>query len=183
MDGLLAQASPGQQAAPQTPADNRPSIGGPASAQSNERMDKLQGLVLAGKKVMYDPSMKGKLLSGLRPEDPARSAADLAATLMMLIIQKDAGNVSPDLVVPAGLVLVGEALDFMAKSSDVEVTDDVSEQAVGMFVQNMLESFPQEGGQPPAQPGQPPTQPGQPPASTPQPPAQPASGMLAQGGL
>lgn len=164
-DGLLNQ--PPQPGAPTLQGVD---VNSPASKGNVERMDKLQGLVLAGKKVLYDPSMKGKLLEGVTPEQPAKSAADVAATVMLLLIQKDAKGVAPDAVVPAGLVLVGEVLDFLSKAHGVEVDEAISEQAIGMFVNHMLGAF-SDQGQPPAGPQ---AMPGQPPS----PPAQPQGGGL-----
>ena len=185
MQGLLnqAQAQGAPAPAPSAPPSAAPQPGaapdmnGPASQESRDRMDKLQGLALAGKKLLYGDETNGKLLDGLDPANPAESAAQLAATVMMLLVQHKKEASPPDLIVPAGLVLVGEGLDVLEKTAQIEVTEEMSETAVGRFVNLMLETFNPEPSNGPPTVTEPDMAAPQPGAPAPAQPA-PAPGLL-----
>lgn len=149
--------------------------------QNNNRMKQVEGLALAGKQVLYNPQMKGKLLTQLKPENPAQSAADVALSTILLVIQKGGANTPPDAIVPAGLVLVGDLLDYMEKADGIEVTEELTEQAIELFVQMALKAFTQGTGQPEQPAPAPAPAPGGAPAAQPAPgptPAPAPTGLL-----
>ena len=145
------------------------------------RLSSVQKIVLAAKKVLYSEEMQGRMLKHLDPETPEKSAAEAALVVMGLLAHKSGGKMNPQSFVPAGLIVVADILDYMAKAFEVEITEEMTEAAIIQFTQGVLglsENAPGEEPAPPqaTQPQTPPQAP-QPPAPPPATPPQ-ATGLL-----
>jgi hypothetical protein len=149
--------------------------------------DAYERVVLAGMKIMFDPSthqMAMKTLAGDGPIDE-RLAKGIAA-LMGTLIKESNGTMPPPVVIPAGIELIAAAGDFLKKSGE-QITDDDIAGAMADFVQIIFQQGgakkPEDmramlasavaGGKAPQGPS---------PAAGPQAPAEPPQGLIAQQG-
>ena len=109
--------------------------------QADPRIDGIKKLVFAGKKVLYSDQTQGKFLRQLDPNAPAESAAKVASVVVVLLVQQSQGQMTPDHVMPAGLILVGDLLDYMVKTFDIQIDDEVTKEAMRLFAEQMLDAF------------------------------------------
>ena len=151
--GLLDTAQP---AAP-AQAPNSPMV---QTADVDAKMKDMQRLVVAGKKVLYDETTREKTLAGLEPT-PESIGQTVMGVMGVVMSQVGPDKAKPDLIIPAGVMLVGDLLDFAAEAADVEVTEELGKACIVAFAQAMMD---QTGGQ------QAPT-----PEAAPMPPAAPAA--------
>jgi len=114
-----------------------------------ELKDAYERVVLAGMKVMFDPStheMSMKAIQGPGPIDTrlARGVAALIGTL----VKESNGTMPPPIIIPAGIELIAAAGDYLKKSGVEKVTDDDVAGAMADYVQIIFE---QAGAQSPDQ--------------------------------
>ncbi|NUX58643.1 hypothetical protein [Paraburkholderia youngii] len=162
----------------------------------------VQRIVLAGMKVMFSQQTHPLMLQALQSDTDLAHAVGMGVTQLITILFKQAkGQMPIPAVIPAAILLVCEALDFVEKSKIGQVTPQVVANAVQVTTAYLLQKLglspqkvsqlAQHGGQ--GQPGVAPIQGQDPwaaaaqqaggaPQGAPQPPQQPqASGP--QGGL
>lgn len=117
-----------------------PKAGGQITPQSvQEQMhltpqqaQQLERIVLAGRKVMF--SAESHHLMSEQMDGPGPIAEKLgqgAAGLMGLLMQESKGSIPPNLIIPAGLILLAHAADFMRQAGDTVTDQDI---AAGMGV-------------------------------------------------
>ncbi len=83
-------------------------------------------LVLAGMKVMFSPQTHELAMRQVQDaEDPAAGAAVGVAALMSQLTARVKGELPQPAIVPAALILLMEALAFLAEAGQVELTDQV----------------------------------------------------------
>lgn len=136
----------------------------------------VQRIVMAGHKVLYDPQTHAMAMKALTmPGDKATVAGQAATKLVGLLYTEAHGGITVQAVIPAGVMLLCEALDFMEQAGMLKVTQQVLADAMKSMTTSTLQMFnitPQKlvqmkasrqaGGQQGApQGGQPPTQPAQ----------------------
>lgn len=86
----------------------------------------VERLVLAGMKVMFSPQTHELAMRQVQEsEDPAAGAAIGVAALMSQLTSRVKGELPPPAIVPAALILLMEALAFLAEGGQVELTDEV----------------------------------------------------------
>ena len=86
----------------------------------------VERLVLAGMKVMFSPQTHELAMRQVQEaEDPAAGAAVGVAALMSQLTSRVKGELPPPAIVPAALILLMEALAFLAEGGQVELTDEV----------------------------------------------------------
>lgn len=157
----------------------------------------VQRIVLAGMKVMFSSQTHGLMLTALKTDTDLAHGVGMGVTQLITILFRESKGTMPlPAVIPAAILLVCEALDFVEKSKMGQVTPQVVASAVQIvssylfqkvgLTPQKISQLAQQGGQ--GQPGVAPIQ-GQSPWQTavgqaggqPQGAPQPASGP--QGGL
>lgn len=128
-------------------------------AMNPQRQEALQRVVLAAKKVMYDPNVfqtfKQALLKRGTP-----SPDDLAAQavgLLKILMNKSNNAIPTDILIPAATMILLEMADFLVKSGAHEPTKaemDAAMQRVVILVVRVFGGG--KGTQPAAAPGAPP---------------------------
>lgn len=100
----------------------------------------------AAQKLMYSERTRPlflKLLQGA--DDPVDAASGAAVKVVTTIVDETKGKLDPSLVVPIGIAIVGDIMDFIEKTNDVELTTDQAHQAVAMFLEKMDAAVKQGG--------------------------------------
>lgn len=156
--GLLDQAQQGP--APQQGMVNVQE----AQATAKQKMDKLKRLVLAGQKILYTPPASEHFLKFINPEQLPESVGEVAAMVIAALIDKGREKgAPPDLIMPAGVTLVGDILSYASDVYGVEVNDELTKAAIQAFLGAMTRGVQQgQQAQPPAQQQGQPAQPQQP---------------------
>lgn len=142
MAGPPASAAP---AAPEAPAASTPGklTLTPEAIQAKLNLDAkqkpmLQRIVVAGMKVMFDPKTHQLMLDSLNGPGPlGQKLGQGIAGLMGVLVRESQGSMPPDLLIPAGLVLMGHAADFMAKAG-MPVTDQDVGQGMEVMIDTVL---------------------------------------------
>ena len=152
----------------------------------------VERLVTAGMHIMFDPKTSQLVMKQVeKPGDPADNVAQGVAALMSILQGQSKGPFPVQAIMPAAILLMCQALDFLGKTNRMQVNDELvgktyhdlsayMMQKIGM-TPDKLAKLKSSGGAP--APGQPAGQPGQPgqPAGQPPAPAGPApAGLLAQ---
>jgi hypothetical protein len=136
-------------------------------------------VVLAGKKVMYSPQSREMAMGELKKANGNPEAIGAAVAKLVAILMAHAkGTMPPEVFVPAGTILMCEALQFMEDAGTLTVSADFLAQCtkamgsallqmLGITPEKMQQLVAQKQGQPaqtaqPAQPAQPAAQPAQP---------------------
>lgn len=100
-----------------------------------EQLDKV---VLAGMKIMFDQKTHHLMAQELdRDGDTAEKLGMGVAGLMGLLMEQSQRSIPPQLLIPAGVVLMGHAADFVRKSGD-DVTDEEFGEAVEVFLDTIM---------------------------------------------
>jgi len=96
----------------------------PAKQQAMER------IIIAGMKVMFDKQTHKLMLTELDgPGDMVTKLAEATTKLMILLFKHSNGTMPPDLIIPAGGVLMAKACEFLNQSCET-VTEDQFRQAL-----------------------------------------------------
>ena len=131
----------------------------PAPEQTKEKTFQVQKIVLAAQKVMYSDATGKEFLKELQGDDVVQMAAKAATSVMMILIAESKLKINPELVIHAGVIVIGDILDFIEKAKGITHTEDQVESAIELFVKQMMAAV---------SPDQPSQQPQQQPAAQPQ---------------
>jgi hypothetical protein len=156
MAGLIAQQmQPGAQALPPQPTD------GPGAAPAAGELDaklspdsimgmlhlnpqqkqQLQRVVAAGMKVMFDQQSHQLMLDALQQPGPMPDKIGKGiAGLMGMLLNESKNSIPPELIVPAGLVLLAHAVDFLNQAG-TPVSDEDFGGAVDVFVHTVMDAY------------------------------------------
>jgi len=127
MDGLMQQ----QQAQPTPPAQQ------PAQ-QPNAKQQMLPKVLAAAQKLMYSEKTRPMFMRLLEGDgDKIDIASSAAVKVILTIVDETKGRIDGDVVPPAGVAIVGDVLDFMEKSEDIQFTADDTHKAVAMFLEKL----------------------------------------------
>lgn len=107
----------------------------------NRRSD-VERLVLAGMEVMFAPQMQAKIAQQLKSAAPEQSVPEGVAALLSLMQTKAKGPLPPAALVPASLILMCEAFDYLASAKLVEPSNEM----VGKAAENMIAFMMQKMG-------------------------------------
>ena len=143
MAGLLAQQQP-QQAQTQQPPQmqQQPQMVSmeQAKGQMTGMMDRLKRIVLAGQTILYSKQSSGNFLRYLDRGSIPQSVGVIVAMVMAALIDKGRDKaVPPNLVMAAGAMIVADLLDYACKLYDVEMTEELGQQALQAFAKAMQE--------------------------------------------
>ena len=99
-------------------------------------------IVAAGMKVMYSEQSNSLLTDQLsKPGEPATNVGDGVGKLMGILWSEGKGTLPMQAMMPAAVVLVCEALDFMEKAGKVQVTPDMIADATKECMSVVLQGF------------------------------------------
>lgn len=129
--------------------DAKPAAGklSPESIKAQMHLNGNQGaqldrIVLAGKRVMFDKSSHKMMLEQLDgPGTIAQKLGQGVAGLIALLWQESKQSLPPQLLIPAGMILVAVAADFLRQAGQ-EVTD----QDIGQGIEAMVTALLHAGG-------------------------------------
>lgn len=107
----------------------------------NRRSD-VERLVLAGMEVMFSPQMQAKIAQQLKSAPPEQSVPEGVAALLSLMQTKTKGPLPPAALVPAALILMCEAFDYLSGAKLVQPTNEM----VGKAAENMIAFMMQKMG-------------------------------------
>ena len=141
------KGSPAGKAAPGRKAPAAASKTSPEAIRAGLHLSGNQGaqldrIVLAGKRVMFDQRSHKLFLEQLDgPGTTAQKMGQGVAGLMGLLWQESKQSLPPQLLIPAGMVLVAVAADFLKKGGM-----DVSDQDIAGGIEALVTALLQAGG-------------------------------------
>lgn len=145
MAGMLKNMAPASAAptAGQAPAGKITADSVIAQMHLNDKQKaQLQRIVLAGMKVMFDKQTHQMMLDQLEgPGTIAQKVGQGVAGLVALLMQESKNSLPPDMLIPAGMVLVVKAVEFLRESGQ-----EVSDQDLGEAMNAMVTALLQAGG-------------------------------------
>jgi hypothetical protein len=95
---------------------------------SPQQAGQLQRIVLAGRKVMFSKQSHHMMIEQLQGPGPiAQKLGEGTAGLMALLMQESKNSLPPSLLIPAGMVLLAYAADFLRKSGQKVSDADIGE--------------------------------------------------------
>jgi hypothetical protein len=98
----------------------------------------LQRIVVAGMKIMFSQQSHGMLLKQLEgPGTIDQKLGQGVAGLMALLAHESKNSLPPNLLIPAGMVLLAHAADFLRKSGQT-ITDQEIGAAINVMVNALL---------------------------------------------
>ena len=121
-------------------------------ASDPESKDQYDRIVLAGKKIMFDPETHDKISWMQNPTDLATLVTGVA-DLIAIIGEKSNNTMQDDPAAGAAVSLVMEALDFAERAQGVAITQEMADSAVMATNEKM------QGGGQSEQPQEPAAQP------------------------
>ena len=102
------------------------------------QVPQLQRIVVAGMKVMFDPKTHKMMLEELhKPGELSMRLGQSIAGLMGILLKESNNSLPPQLIIPAGVVLLAHAADFVAKTG-TDISDKDVGDAMQVFVHVVL---------------------------------------------
>ena len=99
-------------------------------------------VVKAGMKVMFNEQTHDLMIEQLQQEgDFAENVGMAIAGLMLLLYEKSNQTMPMEVIIPAGIYLLGEGGDFIEKVTQQEITPDVSATAIQIMIDTLMEKF------------------------------------------
>ncbi len=109
---------------------------------TGKQPEQLKRIVLAGMKVMFDKSTHKLMLDQLNgPGTIAQKIGQGVAGLLAMLWQESKQSLPPQLLIPAGMVLVAHAAKFLRDSGQ-----DISDQDIGQAIEAMTTALLHAGG-------------------------------------
>ena len=109
-----------------------------------EMRSKIERMVIAGRKIIYDPQTNQMLLEQFQ-NLPAGSDADRlaqgAASIMSMIAEQSKGPFPADAAMPAAVIIMADVADFLGEAGMIEVTDDLIAEATQALAGYMLKKL------------------------------------------
>ena len=105
----------------------------------NEVLEGYQRLVLAGSKVLFDKETHDLALQSLSQGDapiPMKLGRGIASLVLMLF-EKSKGAIPPEVLIPAGVDLLMQAVDYLRASGEFKIKDSGVADALLEMVGNM----------------------------------------------
>lgn len=107
-----------------------------------ELQDAYERVVLAGMKVMFSKETHRLMLKEIEGEGPiAERLGRGIAGLVLALVMKANYTLPPEVLVPAGLELMMQAVDFLRKTGAANVTDSEIGEAFQVFMRVLFEKF------------------------------------------
>jgi hypothetical protein len=100
-------------------------------------------IVLAGMAIMFSKGSHAKInavMDGLK-QSPSEAVAMGIAALISIIDKETKGPLPPPALVPAALILMCQALDFLQKANKVELTDELIAETTQKMLSYMMQKM------------------------------------------
>jgi hypothetical protein len=113
-----------------------------------ELQDAYDRVVAAGMKVLFSKETHQYMLDQIQaPGQAAEKLGQGIAKVVVFLFNESNGTLPQDVIVPAALLLLLKAADFINKSGKGEISDEEIGQAVEVLISSLFEGF----GEDPAQ--------------------------------
>lgn len=100
-----------------------------------ELQDAVERIVAAGAKLMYSPDMRDELRQAVSAQGPVdEKLADNVVGLMLTLDQKSQGGLPVAALFPAGIGLLGEAMQVLQAAGQQVTQEDFNNAALRMYV-------------------------------------------------
>ena len=107
-----------------------------------ESQEAYERVVIAGMKVMYSKESHRMMLKELQKEGPIDQRLGKGiAGLMLLLVKESNGTIPPEVIIPAGVKLLMEAVDFMRNTKLANPTNGDIRNAMQIMIAIILEKF------------------------------------------
>jgi len=109
---------------------------------SDEQRDPLMRIVAAGKKILYSKQTHPMMVEAMQGEGPTeKKLADGIIGLIGLLWGESKGSLPPQLIIPAAMVLMADAADFMRQAGE-----EVTPEQFGMANELLIDGLLKQGG-------------------------------------
>lgn len=99
-------------------------------------------VVTAGMKVMFSEQTHQFMIEELQKEgDLAQRIGEAIAGLMLLLYQKSNNTMPGEVIIPAGVYLLGQGADFLEKVTGEEITPDILAGAMQVMIETLSTKF------------------------------------------
>lgn len=107
-----------------------------------ELQEAYERVVVAGMKIMYSKESHRVMLEEIKRPGPMGQRLGKGITGLMLLIIKESNNtVPPAVIIPAGIKLLMETVDFLRKTGIADPTNEEIGQGVEIFITSILQQF------------------------------------------
>ena len=107
-----------------------------------ESQEAYERVVIAGMKVMYSKESHRMMLKELQKEGPIDQRLGKGiAGLMLLLVKESNGTIPPEVIIPAGVKLLMEAVDFMRDTGIGNPTNAEIGNGMQIMIAIILEKF------------------------------------------
>lgn len=108
------------------------------TAQQRPQLDRI---VTAGMKVMFDPKTHQMMLDEIKKPGPIEQKLGMSiAGLMGLLVKESNNSLPPQLLIPAGIVLLAHASEFLVQAG-IPCSDHDIAASIDVFVHTVLTAF------------------------------------------
>ena len=98
-----------------------------------------QRIVIAGMKVAFDPSTHGSIVDGLRQsKNPIHDVAVGTVGMLILLSQQSKGTMPVPAMVPAGMTLLINGLDYLEKTNVLKVDANMLGDATNIYITTLM---------------------------------------------
>jgi hypothetical protein len=99
-------------------------------------------VVVAGMKIMFSKETHGVMLKEMQKEGPvAQRLGQGVAGLMLVMVKESNETMPPQIIIPAGVELLMQAVDFMKKTDLANPTNEEIGQAIQIMITTIMEKF------------------------------------------
>lgn len=107
-----------------------------------ELQEAYERVVIAGMKVMFSKETHRIMLKELQKQGPVGDRLGKGIAGLMLLLFKESNNtMPPQVIIPAGMELMMQAVDFMRETKTTEVTNQDIGQGVQVMIATIAEKF------------------------------------------
>lgn len=99
-------------------------------------------VVVAGMKIMFSKETHRIMLKEMQKQGPvAQRLGQGIAGLMLIMVKESNDTMPPQIIIPAGIELMMQAVDFMKKTDMAQPTNEDIGQAMQIMITTILEKF------------------------------------------
>ena len=107
-----------------------------------ELQEAYERVVVAGMKIMFSKESHRTMLAEIqRPGPMGQRLGKGVAGLMLLMIKESNNTMPPAVIIPAGVKLLMEVVDFLRKTGMADPTNEEIGQGIEIFVSTILQQF------------------------------------------
>lgn len=112
-----------------------------------ELQEAYERVVIAGMKVMFSKQTHRIMLNEMQKQGPvAQRLGNGIAGLMLLMFKESNETMPPQVIIPAGIELLMQAVDFMRKTGMEKITNEDIGNAIQVMITVVLQKFGVEPG-------------------------------------